>query len=61
VLLRLTALRDLARTRLQTTKDMLGFNRAGMQYLKREIEYQTSSHFFDEAMQSFQANKKAKK
>jgi U3 small nucleolar RNA-associated protein 12 len=45
---------------LQKTKDSIGFNKAGMVFLKRQIEFETSSEFFEE-FNSEQRQKRKKK
>lgn len=54
----LTFLRNKVRQKLQYSKDLVGFNRYGMQHLKRNIETSLNAEFFEEEISRQKKKKK---
>jgi len=53
-------LKEVTRNRLQDLKDSIGFNRAALQFLKRNIELSTNTEFFEASLKFVKQNKKQK-
>lgn len=52
------SLKETLHAKLRAQKDLLGFNRAALEYLKREIESKTSTEFYDVAQILSETKKK---